>query len=103
MEKIIKTLAEIDMRSAKIMEAASNEQKDLEQTFAARKSEYQQAAEDQTKKQVEELQIALNQKMKAKLAEQADASIQFLEALDSDFQENHTELASKIFTSIIEV
>lgn len=103
LEKIIKTLAEIDMRSAKIMEATSNEKQALEEKFQARKDEYQKSSEERTKIQVDELREKLNLKMQAEIEQQANASVIFLEELDHSYEKDHSKIASDIFNSLIEV
>lgn len=103
MEKIIKTLSEIDMKSSKIMEATNNEKQALEDSFKKRKEQYKNEAESRTTTEVEALRKELNIKMQAELSEQAEAAKKLLEDLDCDYQKNHDKIVTDIFYSLTEV
>ena len=103
LEKIIKTLAEIDLRSAKIMEASSNEKKGLEQAYKSKKDEYQKEAEDRTQEKLQELQDRLKIKMQDDLSAQAEAAEKYLDNLEKHYEDDHTAIAAGIFNNLIEV
>lgn len=103
MEKIIKTLSEIDLKSAKIMEATNNEKHALEDSFKKRKEQYKDEAEVRTAAEVETLRKELKIKMQAELSEQAEDAKKFLEDLDRDFEMNHEKIVADIFYSLTEV
>lgn len=103
MEKIIKTLSEIDMKSSKIMEATNNEKQALEDTFKKRKEQYKNEAKTRTATEVDALRKELNTKMQAQLFEQAEAAKKLLEDLDCDYQKNHDKIAADIFYALTEV
>ena len=103
LEKIIKTLAEIDSRSAKIMEAASNEKKGLEQAYRIKKDEYQKDAEERTQVKLQELQERLKLKMQEDLSAQAAAAEKYLDDLEKRYESDHTAIAAGIFNNLTEV
>ena len=101
MEQIIKTLAEIDQKSAKIMEAAANEKNSLADAAKKRQLDYQQISYNNTQQQLSELHEHLTAHMNAELQKQIETAARQLSDMDNDYTLNHTQLAAGIFNSLI--
>lgn len=82
MEEIIKTLSDIDQKSARIMDAASNEKKELELKYSKQKEAYLANADAKASKEIDELRSTLNGEMQQQLNEQSENAQKQLESLD---------------------
>ena len=102
MEQIIKTLAEIDLKSSKIMEAAANEKASLSAAANKRREEYKKSTQENTLKQVEQLRTQLNDQMNQDLNAQSKNATQKLTNIDKEYQLNHEKMAQDIFDLLIQ-
>lgn len=103
MEEIIKTLSDIDQKSARIMDAASNKKKELELKYSKQKEAYLANADAKASKEIDELRSTLNGEMQQQLNEQSENAQKQLKSLDQSYQSGHTQLAESIFQKLIEV
>lgn len=101
MQQIIASLSEIDEKSARIMEAANNEVKALNEKAGARKESYLAQAMQRNETQLDALRRQLKEDSDRQLKKQADDSMEALSRLEKDYQDNHRALANQIFYSII--
>ena len=102
MEQIIKTLIEIDLKSSKIVEAATNEKNNLSEFAKKRREDYKKSADENALKQIEKLRTQLNEQMNQELRTQSKNANQKLTNMDEEYEAKHNEIAQNIFNSLIQ-
>lgn len=101
MQEIIAALSEIDEKSAKIMEAANNELKSLNEKLSIRKETYLSQARQNNQMRLDALRRQLKEESDKQLQKQSTDSTMALSGLEKDYKDNHKAIANRIFYSII--
>ncbi len=101
MQEIIKTLSDIEEKSSRILEAANNEKAALESSFAGRKKEYESKVEAKTVQALDELRTQLKSVSQSELDQQAKDAANTLAQLQESYDENHIQLATQLFNTLI--
>ena len=101
MDSILNKLTEIESAAVSIVQHAEAEKSILDEKYDEKRRQFDLEAE--TKKQIQAIQDDLQKKTSQILSSQSDESLAQINALQKEYEENHTLYAQKILRKITEV
>mgnify|MGYP002709161243 CR=1 FL=1 len=102
MDLVITRLSSIEAAAAKIIEAADNEKKALEQQMNERIQAFDEETEKSTQKKLDLIRSRLNEEMQTNLADLQTATENTIHSIENDYEMNHKKLAAEIIAKMIE-
>ena len=103
MDSIVKKLSEIESAAVSIVQHAEAEKSILDEKYDEKRRQFDLELESETKKQIQAIQDDLQKKTSQILSSQSDESLAQINALQKEYEENHTLYAQKILRKITEV
>ena len=101
MNEIIEKLTEIEATASRILDAAANQKKQLDEKHQKRIAEYDKELDASTAKELASLQDALSKKVDAELASLTESSKMKLKTIDQLYEKNHEDLSTQIYEKLI--
>lgn len=101
MEKVVNRLSEIEAAAVAIMDNANAKKKEISDSMTIKTKEFDKAVDEETSKTLSDLNKKLQLETEQELLSLKDNTMRVLEALEDDYNKNHTALAKKILTQII--
>ena len=101
MDSILNKLTEIESAAVSIVQHAEAEKSILDEKYDEKRRQFD--LESETKKQIQAIQDDLQKKTSQILSSQSDESLAQINALQKEYEENHTLYAQKILRKITEV
>ncbi|MDD6066522.1 MAG: hypothetical protein PUD04_08150 [Firmicutes bacterium] len=102
MDLVISRLSSIEASAVKIIKAADNEKKELEQQMNERIQAFDEATEKATRKQLDLIRSRLNDEMQKNLTDLQTATEYAIRSIENDYEMNHKKLAAEIVEKMIE-
>lgn len=102
MDLVITRLSSIETAAVKIIEAADNEKKTLEQQMNKRIQAFDEETEKATRKKLDLIRSRLNDEMQTNLADLQTATEDTIRSIENDYEMNHKKLAAEIIEKMIE-
>ena len=99
MDSILNKLTEIESAAVSIVQHAEAEKSILDEKYDEKRRQFDLELESETKKQIQ----AMQKKTSQILSSQSDESLAQINALQKEYEENHTLYAQKILRKITEV
>ena len=99
MDSILNKLTEIESAAVSIVQHAEAEKSILDEKYDEKRRQFDLELESETKKQIQAIQDDLQKKTSS----QSDESLAQINALQKEYEENHTLYAQKILRKITEV
>ena len=103
MDSILNKLTEIESAAVSIVQHAEAEKSILDEKYDEKRRQFDLELEAETKKQIQAIQDDLQKKTSQILSSQSDESLAKINALQKEYEENHTLYAQKILRKITEV
>ena len=103
MDSILNKLTEIESAAVSIVQHAEAEKSILDEKYDEKRRQCDLELEAETKKQIQAIQDDLQKKTSLILSSQSDESLAQINALQKEYEENHTLYAQKILRKITEV
>ncbi len=103
MDSILNKLTEIESAAVSIVQHAEAEKSILDEKYDEKRRQFDLELEAETKKQIQAIQDDLQKKTSQILSSQNDESLAQINALQKEYEENHTLYAQKILRKITEV
>lgn len=103
MDSILNKLTEIESAAVSIVQHAEAEKSILDEKYDEKRRQFDLELESETKKQIQAIQDDLQKKTSQILSSQSDKSLAQINALQKEYEENHTLYAQKILRKITEV
>lgn len=103
MDSIPNKLTEIESAAVSIVQHAEAEKSILDEKYDEKRRQFDLELEAETKKQIQAIQDDLQKKTSQILSSQSDESLAQINALQKEYEENHTLYAQKILRKITEV
>ena len=103
MDSILNKLTEIESAAVSIVQHAEAEKSILDEKYDEKRRQFDLELEAETKKQIQAIQDDLQKKTSQILSSQSDESLAQINALQQEYEENHTLYAQKILRKITEV
>ena len=103
MDSILNKLTEIESAAVSIVQHAEAEKSILDEKYDEKRRQFDLELESETKKQIQAIQDDLQKKTSQILSSQSDESLAQINALQIEYEENHTLYAQKILRKITEV
>lgn len=103
MDSILNKLTEIESAAVSIVQHAEAEKSILDEKYDEKRRQFDLELESETKKQIQAIQDDLQKKTSQILSSQSDESLAPINALQKEYEENHTLYAQKILRKITEV
>ena len=103
MDSILNKLTEIESAAVSIVQHAEAEKSILDEKYDEKRRQFDLELESETKKQIQAIQDDLQKKTSQILSSQCDESLAQINALQKEYEENHTLYAQKILRKITEV
>ena len=100
MDSILNKLTEIESAAVSIVQHAEAEKSILDEKYDEKRRQFDLELESETKKQIQAIQ---QKKTSQILSSQSDESLAQINALQKEYEENHTLYAQKILRKITEV
>jgi Skp family chaperone for outer membrane proteins len=101
MNEIIEKLTEIETTASRILDAAANQKKQLDEKQQGRIEEYDKELEASTAKELSSLQKSLSEKIDTDLAALAADSKEKLKSVDLYYEKNHGDLSTQIYKKLL--
>lgn len=101
MEKVVKKLSEIESAAVAIMDSANAKKKDFSDKMDVKISEFDKNVDAETAKILSELTLKLQAETEQELLELKKCTQQTLDALDNEYNKNHSTLAENILSTIV--
>lgn len=101
MNQIIDKLSEIETASSRILDAASNQKKQLAIQAENQIASYDKELEASTEKELDILQDTLSKQLEKELFELRKSADSILESMEHYYEENHNTLSAQIYKKII--
>lgn len=102
MDLVITRLSSIETAAVKIIEAADNEKKTLDQQMNERIQAFDEETEKATRKKLDLIRSRLNDEMQTNLADLQTATEDMIRSIENDYEMNHKKLAAEIIEKMIE-
>lgn len=102
MDLVITRLSSIETAAVKIIEAADNEKKTLDQQMNERIQAFDEETEKATRKKLDLIRSRLNDEMQTNLADLQTATEDTIRSIENDYEMNHKKLAAEIIEKMIE-
>ena len=103
MDSILNKLTEIESAAVSIVQHAEAEKSILDEKYDEKRRQFDLELESETKKQIQAIQDDLQKKTSQILSSQSDENLAQINALQKEYEENHTLYAQKILRKITEV
>mgnify|MGYP000791287820 FL=1 len=103
MDSILNKLTEIESAAVSIVQHAEAEKSILDEKYDEKRRQFDLELEAETKKQIQAIQDDLQKKTSQILSSHSDESLAQINALQKEYEENHTLYAQKILRKITEV
>ena len=103
MDSILNKLTEIESAAVSIVQHAEAEKSILDEKYDEKRRQFDLELEAETKKQIQAIQDDLQKKTSQILSSQSDERLAQINALQKEYEENHTLYAQKILRKITEV
>lgn len=103
MESIVRKLSEIEAAAIAVVEHAEEQKAQLDQEMEKKRNVFDAQLEEETKAKIQAIQEKLEHEMSSVLADQSNASNSSIDAIEKEYNANHTEYAQTILQRIIEV
>ena len=103
MDSILNKLTETESAAVSIVQHAEAEKSILDEKYDEKRRQFDLELESETKKQIQAIQDDLQKKTSQILSSQSDESLAQINALQKEYEENHTLYAQKILRKITEV
>lgn len=103
MDSILNKLTEIESAAVSIVQHAEAEKSILDEKYDEKRRQFDLELESETKKQIQAIQDDLQKKTSQILSSKSDESLAQINALQKEYEENHTLYAQKILRKITEV
>ena len=103
MDSILNKLTEIESAAVSIVQHAEAEKSILDEKYDEKRRQFDLELESETKKQIQAIQDDLQKKTSQILSSQSDERLAQINALQKEYEENHTLYAQKILRKITEV
>ena len=103
MDSILNKLTEIESAAVSIVQHAEAEKSILDEKYDEKRRQFDLELESETKKQIQAIQDDQQKKTSQILSSQSDESLAQINALQKEYEENHTLYAQKILRKITEV
>ena len=103
MDSILNKLTEIESAAVSIVQHAEAEKSILDEKYDEKRRQFDLELESETKKQIQAIQDDLQKKTSQILSSQSDESLAHINALQKEYEENHTLYAQTILRKITEV
>ena len=103
MDSILNKLTEIESAAVSIVQHAEAEKSILDEKYDEKRRQFDLELESETKKQIQAIQDDLQKKTSQILSSHSDESLAQINALQKEYEENHTLYAQKILRKITEV
>lgn len=100
MEKVVKKLSEIEAAAVAIMDNANSKKKELSDKMDIKISEFDKKVDAETAQMLSELTKKLQTETEQELLELKNCTQQTLNALDDEYNKNHSALAEQILNTI---
>ena len=97
MDRIIKSISEIEGESVKIMDDANAKKSEIFTQIQEETKAYDQQVEDETNERIKELRKGMEKDMYEKLAAQKEAADHYFHMLEEHYKENHASYAEHLF------
>ena len=90
MDSILNKLTEIESAAVSIVQHAEAEKSILDEKYDEKRRQFDLELESETKKQIQAIQDDLQKKTSQILSSQSDESLAQINALQKEYEENHT-------------
>lgn len=101
MEQILSKLSEIETVTKSIMDDAARQKQVLSDEMEQRLKAFDEQLDKETEQRIREIRAGLEKEKDAQLAALRSNTEQALAQLDAYYEQNHTQLAQKIYQEII--
>jgi tRNA uridine 5-carbamoylmethylation protein Kti12 len=101
MEKVVNKLSEIEAAAVAIMENANSRKKEISDKTNQDIAAFDKKIDAETTKSLSELKVKLQTETEQELNKLKTSTQQALEALEDEYNKNHSALADEIFRTII--
>lgn len=103
MDSIINKLTEIEDAAKAIVQHAEEQKEVLNKEYEQKRKAFDKELETQTQTRLKEIQSQLEKETSYILDSQSGSSEEAIQALQKEYEENHTKYAQKILSRITEV
>ncbi|PXV85309.1 hypothetical protein C8E03_11818 [Lachnotalea glycerini] len=101
MEKVVNKLSEIEAAAVTIMESANSRKKEISDSMDVKITEFDKKIDAETSQTLSELTQKLQADTEHELNELKINTQKALDALDEEYNKNHSAIANQIFNTII--